>query len=360
VALPDRFVVRGLVARQSGETLRGQIAAHAPSVVGFDGPADALGALPLGTETMSSSAAMAALARDDQTDILVVASSGHAAITATLDALKQGKVVALANKEAVVCAGPLVIEAMLAGGGEVRPVDSEHSAIWQSLGASDGRDVRRLTLTASGGPFRTWSREQMRDVSAAQALNHPTWRMGGKITIDSATLVNKGLELIEARWLFGVEPAILDVVVHPESIIHSLVEFADYSQVAQLSLPDMRLPIQFALTWPEHAPSPCRPLSLAELGQLTFEAPDEDRFPGLRLAREAMIAGSTFPTVYSAADEVAVKAFLAGRIGFTGIADAIAAALDAHVPVGSFSLDAIEEADHWAREMVAARVARAG
>lgn len=348
--MPDRFVVSALVAHRSADALAEQIRIHHPRLVGIDGPPGAITRPDgRGPTVMTSAEAMMAIATDSETDIVLIASSGHAAIAPTLAALRSGKIVALANKEAIVCAGPLVVAAVRDGSGEVRPVDSEHSALWQSLGHSDGRDVRRLILTASGGPFRQMPLNQMRTVTAAQALAHPTWKMGGKITIDSATLINKGLELIEARWLFGVDPDQLDVVVHPESIIHSLVEFDDASQVAQLSLPDMRLPIQFALTYPDHTASPCRTLSLADVGRLTFERPDLDRFPGLALAHQVMRQGDTFPTVLSAVDEVAVHAFLEGRLAFMGITDAIAAVLARHQPHGPLSIDSIAAADDWAR-----------
>ncbi len=348
--MPGRFTVSALVAHSRLADLNEQIRTHRPAVVGIDVGREGIEPGASGpVEIMSSAEAMMAAATDSDTDILIVASSGHAAIEPTLAALRAGKIVALANKEAIVCAGPLVVAAVREGNGEVRPVDSEHNAIWQSLGQSDGRDIRRLILTASGGPFRTSTLAEMQSVTVAQALAHPTWTMGGKITIDSATLVNKGLELIEARWLFGVEPEQLDVVVHPESIIHSLVEFSDASQIAQLSLPDMRLPIQFALTYPDHLASPCRTLSLADVGQLTFERPDSERFPALRLAMDTMRAGDTFPTVLSAVDEVAVHAFLAGRLSFMGITDAISAILDRHQPVGGLTIESIHAADTWAR-----------
>ena len=348
--MPDQYTVSALVAHSRLADLNEQIRTHRPALVGIDVGRDGVETnMSVPMDVMSSAEAMMATATDPDTDILIVASSGHAAIEPTLAALRAGKIVALANKEAIVCAGPLVVAAVRDGLGEVRPVDSEHSAIWQSLGQSDGRDIRRLILTASGGPFRTSTIAEMRNVTAAQALAHPTWKMGGKITIDSATLINKGLELIEARWLFGVEPDQLDVVVHPESIIHSLIEFADASQIAQLSLPDMRLPIQFALTYPDHVASPCRSLSLADVGRLTFERPDMDRFPALRLAMDAMRAGNTFPTVLSAVDEVAVHAFLAGRLSFMGITDAISAILDRHQPGGELSIASILAADAWAR-----------
>ncbi|HET8521740.1 MAG TPA: 1-deoxy-D-xylulose-5-phosphate reductoisomerase, partial [Thermomicrobiales bacterium] len=224
------------------------------------------------------------------------------------------------------------------------------SAIWQSLGAANRSDVARLILTASGGPFRQTSPAELARVTVAEALSHPTWSMGGKITIDSATLMNKGLEVIEARWLFDIDYDKIDVLIHPESIIHSLVEFQDGSQIAQLSLPDMRLPIQYALTYPRHESGPCRRLSLAQIGALHFEEPDLDRFPALKLARDAGQARGTYPTVLSAADDAAVDAFVQGKIRFPAIIDIVARTLDRHAPEGPLSWDSITAADRWARE----------
>ncbi|MDQ4100334.1 MAG: 1-deoxy-D-xylulose-5-phosphate reductoisomerase, partial [Chloroflexota bacterium] len=271
------------------------------------------------------------------------------AIVPTLEAIKAGKVVALANKEVIVCAGALIMPLARARNASIRPVDSEHSAIWQSLGDAAPESVSRIILTASGGPFRTYSREQLAAVTVEQALNHPTWRMGAKITLDSATLMNKGLELIEAHWLFAMPFERIDVVVHPQSIVHSMVEFVDRGIMAQLGSPDMRLPIQYALTYPERLPGPSRRLDLLEAGTLTFENPDLDRFPALRLARQAGKAGQTYPTVLSAVDEVAVEAFVSGRIGFLDIARFVEMVLDRHDPRPIRDVDDILAADHWAR-----------
>lgn len=342
---PDRFEVVTLAAGTNSALLQQQIARYRPKLVACD---DAVASDVCGTTIVTGSEGLISAATHDHVDMVVVATSGHAAIIPTARAIEAGKTIALANKETIVCAGELIVALAAKHEVAIRPVDSEHGAIWQSLGRSDGRDVERLILTASGGPFRESSLEALQAVTVAQALAHPTWNMGGKITIDSATLMNKGLELIEAHWLFGVPYDRIDIVVHPESIIHSLVEFVDGSQVAQLSHPDMRLPIQYALTYPYHVPRNYKPLSLAELGALHFFAPDETRFPALRLAREAGTAGRSYPTVLSAADDVAVKAFMDGAIGFTGIAEAVEHVLAAHEPWTLDSFEAVTAADEWA------------
>jgi 1-deoxy-D-xylulose-5-phosphate reductoisomerase len=313
--------------------------------------------------TVDSPDALSVLATLDAADIVVVATSGHAAIEPTIRALEAGKIVALANKETIVCAGELVIRTLRSSSGELRPVDSEHSAIWQCLEAHRGQrgGVRKLILTASGGPFRGWTRAQLLDVQPADALRHPTWTMGSKITIDSATLMNKGLEILEAAWLFNMDIADIDVVIHPQSIVHSLVEFADGSMMAQLGPHDMRVPIQYALTYPERLASPAPAPSLIDVGRLDFEAPNISLFPLLELARNAGRRGSTFPTVLSASDELAVFAFLAGSCTFPAIADIVGDVVEAHVPAaGPLSLDVIHAADHWAREEVSERIQRAG
>jgi 1-deoxy-D-xylulose-5-phosphate reductoisomerase len=302
-----------------------------------------------GRTILSGQDGLSAAATHPEVEIVVVATSGHAAILPTHDALQSGKTVALANKETLVCAGELIIPLANRVGKLIRPVDSEHSAIWQALGGNPFREINRLILTASGGPFRTTPADEFRFITAEKALAHPTWKMGGKISIDSATLMNKGLELIEAHWLFDVSFDRLEVLVHPESIIHSIVEFGDHSQIAQLGHPDMRLPIQYALTYPNHRPGPFRKLNLAEIGALHFEPPDEERFPALALAIEAGKRGGTYPTVLSAADEIAVEAFLRGELSFTGIAEVVAALLDRHQSTNVDAFEAIFEADDWAR-----------
>ena len=256
---------------------------------------------------------------------------------------RAGKIVALANKETIVCAGELVMREVQRAGHRLRPVDSEHSALWQCLEtARPGAEPERIILTASGGPFRTATTEQLRAMTAADALKHPTWNMGSKITIDSATLMNKGLEMIEARWLFDMPYEKIDVVVHPQSIVHSYIAYADGSLIAQLGPADMRLPIQYALSYPERWPNPFRRVDLPTVGHLDFAEPDTARFPSLLLARQAGEAGNTYPTVLSAADEVAVERFLRGEIGFLDIPALVSRTLDAHTPDGPLTLESIQ------------------
>jgi len=260
---------------------------------------------------------------------VMAAITGAASLEPTLAAAERGATVALANKECLVCAGAFFMRRAAASGAKVLPVDSEHNAIFQALSAGRREDVRRIVLTASGGPFRTFSADAIRKVTLEQALKHPTWSMGPKITIDSATLMNKGLELIEARHLFAVAPEELDVVVHPQSVIHGLVEFRDGSVIAQLGSPDMRIPIAHCLAYPERIATPAQRLDLAKVATLTFEEPDPTRFPALRLARHALSVGGAAPTVLNAANEVAVAEFVGGRIGFTGIPALVEATLEA-------------------------------
>lgn len=251
-------------------------------------------------------------------DWVMAAIVGAAGLRPTMAAVERGAVVALANKECLVCAGPLMLDAVRRHGAQLLPVDSEHNAIFQVL-ATPGR-VEKLTLTASGGPFRTWTREAMSRAAPAEAVAHPVWSMGAKISIDSATLFNKGLELIEASYLFGVPEHRIEVLVHPQSIVHSLVHYVDGSVLAQMGAPDMRVPISYALAWPDRAPVSTARLDLARIGQLSFEAPDQERFPALRVCREALAAGAAATTALNAANEVAVEAFLQRRIGFLDIA----------------------------------------
>ncbi len=262
-------------------------------------------------------------------DLVVAAISGAVGLKPTLAAVQRGTTIALANKECLVCAGGLFMRAAATAGAQVLPVDSEHNAIFQALGAGRRADVRRVILTASGGPFRTWSKEAMRAATPAQALQHPNWSMGAKITIDSATLMNKGLELIEGHHLFGLKSAELDVLVHPQSVVHGMVEFRDGSIIAQLGMPDMRIPIAHCLAWPERIEGPAQRLELGKIANLSFEPPDLDRFPALALARTALEDGGGAPTVLNAANEVAVGAFAAGRLGFLAITRLVEATLDA-------------------------------
>ena len=288
-------------------------------------------------------------------DWVMAAITGAASLKPTLAAAERGASVALANKECLVCAGALFMRKAAAAGATVLPVDSEHNAIFQALGAGPREDVRRIVLTASGGPFRTWSLESIRKVTVEQALKHPTWSMGPKVTIDSATLMNKGLELIEAHHLFGLAPDELDVVVHPQSVVHGLVEFRDGSVVAQLGSPDMRIPIAHCLAWPARMGTPAARLDLARLATLSFEEPDQVRFPALALARKALAAGGAAPTVLNAANEIAVREFVGRRLGFCSIPALVEATLEAAEREGSMAEpQSIEDAiaiDQGARKL---------
>jgi 1-deoxy-D-xylulose-5-phosphate reductoisomerase len=290
-----------------------------------------------------------ALATHPDVDLVLCASSGTAALEAVLAAIEAGKTIALANKEVLVMAGALMTDAARRCGVAILPVDSEHNAIHQCLRDRPAHEVSRLILTASGGPFRGHSPKELRSVAPSDALKHPTWRMGRKITIDSATLMNKGLEVIEARWLFGVPADRIDVVVHPQSVVHSMVEMVDGSILAQLGVTDMRLPIQYAFSYPERWASPLPRLDLARCGRLDFHLPDHEKFPGLRLAYRALDAGGGLSAVLNAANEVAVEAFLGGRLRFTSISELIEQAMNAHVPATVASLADIRRVDAWAR-----------
>jgi 1-deoxy-D-xylulose-5-phosphate reductoisomerase len=274
---------------------------------------------------------------------------GCAGLKSTMAALKGGLTVALANKESLVSAGALMTEAATATGAVLLPVDSEHNAIFQCLAGNPSKRVRRIVLTASGGPFRTWSREEMAEVTPERAVKHPNWSMGAKISIDSATMMNKGLEVIEAHYLFGVESARLDILVHPQSVIHSMVDYVDGSTLAQLGSPDMRIPIASTLAWPDRMETTAKPLDLTTIGQLDFEAPDPERFPALRLARQALEAAGARPATLNAANEVAVAAFLDHRIGFLSIADIVQATLDRYDPPAPCSIEDVLAVDSETR-----------
>lgn len=342
---PDRFTVVALAARSQIDLLTEQTARHHPEIVVAAGAP-----IIAGVQSLPTPAGLVDAATHPEVDIVVAATSGHDAMRATYEAIKAGKIVALSNKETIVCAGELMMAAARRHGAHIRPVDHEHSAIWQCLNGARHEDVRRLIITATGGPFRTTPASALPDVTPAQALAHPTWRMGPKITIDSATLMNKGLEVLEARWLFDLPYDCIDVTVHPEAIIHSMVEFDDASVMAQLGVADMRLAIQYALTYPEHVESPAQRLDFTQLTPLTFAPPDLERFPALRLARQAGAQGQTYPTVLSAADEVLVMAFLDGRLRFTDIPAIVETVLQRHRPEPVTDLDVVFAADRWARE----------
>jgi 1-deoxy-D-xylulose-5-phosphate reductoisomerase len=289
------------------------------------------------------------MVEETEADMVLVAIVGTAGLAPALAALRTGKDLAVASKEILVLAGSAVMEEAKKRKRQVLPVDSEHNAIFQCLQGANGKEVQKIILTASGGPFRQMPAKEMAKVTVAQALKHPTWSMGKKITIDSATMFNKGLEMIEAHWLFGLPMAQVDVVVHPQSIVHSMVEFVDGSVLAQLSVTDMCFPIQYAITYPERRPSGLPPLDLPKLGSLTFEQPDEKRFPALRLAREAGEAGGTLPGVFNAANEVAVEAFLDEKIPFPRIWELVESVMSSHQNISEPDLAAIIAADGWAR-----------
>ena len=285
-------------------------------------------------------------------DIVLCATSGTAALQAVLAAIRAGKTIALANKEVLVMAGSVMMEEARIHDATILPVDSEHNAIHQCLHGRDVREVKRLILTASGGPFRDWSADKLRSVTPDDALNHPTWNMGPKITVDSSTLMNKGLEVIEARWLFDIGPDHIDVVVHPQSVVHSFVELCDGSMIAQLGVTDMRLPIQYALSYPERWDTQLPSLDLTAHGRLDFFQPDVSRFPCLDLAYHALQGGSALPAILNAANEISVEAFLAGRLSFLGISSLIEQALEGGEREGWSeveSLDSVIEVDAWAR-----------
>jgi 1-deoxy-D-xylulose-5-phosphate reductoisomerase len=369
-AHPDRLQVVALSAGENVPRFVAQVALYAPDTVAMStaaGLADALAGLrtlpaAVPARTACGAEGLIAVATHPEADVVLFASSGTAALDAVLAAIDCGKTIALANKEILVMAGAIVMERARLRGVAVLPVDSEHNAIHQCLHGRDMCDVRRLILTASGGPFRALPAARLRDVSPDDALRHPTWKMGPKITIDSATLMNKGLEVIEARWLFDVGPKQIAVVVHPQSIVHSMVELVDGSIIAQLGVTDMRLPIQYAFSYPERWRGPLPPLDLTRAGCLEFEPPDSTRFPCLALAFQALEGDVGLPIVLNAANEVAVAAFLQSRLGFTAIPDVIAQSMEAYERNGptTFSgLDDVRAVDSWARAFALRRVGTA-
>ena len=338
VAQQAGYRVLGLAAARQVDLLEKQIRTFAPEMVAvYDETAanvlrERVADLPV--QVLSGMDGLCALAAMPQADMVLNAVVGMVGLRPTLAAVEAGHDVALANKETLVAGGAFVMDAVRRAGVKLLPVDSEHSAIFQCLqGCPPQKRVQRLILTASGGPFFGRSREQLEEVTLADALNHPNWSMGQKITIDSATMMNKGLELIEAAWLFDMPPEKIDIVVHRESIIHSLVEYDDNAVLAQLGTPDMRVPIQYALTYPDRLPCPAKQLRLEEWSQLTFYAPDDEAFPAMNLARRALTMGGLYPAALNAANEVAVGAFIAGEIGFTDITRLAAQALKQDLPV---------------------------
>ncbi len=351
----DRYRVAAMTAHRNRALFFEQVRTFRPEVAGLTEPVP-MSEIPedcrfcrwvMGKEALHVAAA------EVKADMVLVSVVGIAGLQSVMDALQAGQQVLLANKEALVTGGHLVMEAARKIGKPLLPVDSEHSAIFQCLQGTAGNQPTKLLLTASGGPFRTWTKEQIANATREQALNHPNWNMGAKITIDSASMFNKALEIMEARWLFDMPPEKIEVVVHPQSIVHSAVEFADGAVIAQLGVPDMRVPIQYAMSYPERLPTGSKPLDLFALGQLTFEKGDETRFPALRLAKECLNAGGAACTVLNGANEAAVAAFLQGDIPFGGITRLVEGALErvGHLPAEN--LEDIFHADAEARRIVA-------
>jgi 1-deoxy-D-xylulose-5-phosphate reductoisomerase len=357
--LPDQIRLIGLAAGNNVDLLVEQTRKHQPQAISISDPAKAkqLGeVVGSSVEVFSGNEGLLKLATMPAADVVLIAIVGTAGLQPALAAIRAGKDIAIASKEILVMAGEIVMSEARKYGVRVLAVDSEHSAIFQCLDGKPPESVRKLWLTASGGPFRKTPKADFAGITVEQALKHPSWVMGRKITIDSATLFNKALEMIEARWLFDIEMARVDVVVHPQSVVHSMVEFVDGSMIAQLSTPDMCLPIQYALTYPERAKSDRVQTSLAKLGSLTFEEPDTDRFPALTLARRAGDIGGTLPAVLNAANEVAVEAFVNRKISFLGITETVRRTMEDHQVTAHPTLDQILAADARARQSAAALI----
>jgi 1-deoxy-D-xylulose-5-phosphate reductoisomerase len=354
-AHPDRLAVVGLAAGENTERLAEQIARYRPRIVATASD-EALHRLkqqgPFAGVTLAGTGrdGLVAVASHPDVDLVLCASSGTEGLEAVLAAIHHGKTIALANKEVLVMAGGIVTGAARVRGVTILPVDSEHNAIHQCLHGRNASELKRVVLTASGGPFRGRTASDLSRVSADDALKHPTWRMGRKITIDSATLMNKGLEVIEAHWLFGIRADQIDVVIHPQSVVHSMVEFVDGSVIAQMGVTDMRLPIQYAFSYPERWRTWLPSLDLARAGRLEFGVPDTDAFPCLRLAYRALAAERSLPVVLNASNEVAVARFLEGRLGFTSIAHVIERTMEAHQAAQVATLAEVRAVDSWARE----------
>ena len=357
--IPDRMEIVGLAANQSARKLAEQANRVRPKAVCLvdESKIDELrGELDYRPQIFSGAHGLVEIARLAEAEMVLVAVVGTAGLQPALAAIEAGKNLAIASKEILVMAGEIVMREAKQKNVDVLPVDSEHNAIFQCLEGRGNNDVRRLILTASGGPFRQTPAEQFEAITVQQALKHPTWNMGPKITIDSATLFNKGLEMIEAHWLFGVEMKRVEVVIHPQSIVHSMVEFTDGSVLAQLSHSNMCFPIQYAVTWPERVSNSLPPLDFGKLRELEFAAPRYEDFPALNLARLAGDKGGTMPAVLNAANEVAVSAFLDGKISFPRIWQTVATVMDRHANVAHPDLDAILRADQWARDEAAKTV----
>ena len=359
--LPDQIRLIGLAAGNNADLLLEQTRKHRPAVISICDPAKVQGlrdSVGTSCEVLSGNEGLLKLATLPAADIVLIAIVGTAGLQPALAAIRAGKDIAVASKEILVMAGEIVMNEARKYGVKVLAVDSEHSAIFQCLDGKPSSSVRKLWLTASGGPFRSktdWPKEKFSEISVERALKHPSWVMGRKITIDSATLFNKGLEMIEARWLFDIEMARVGVVVHPQSIVHSMVEFVDGCLLAQLSTPDMCLPIQYALTYPNRSASERVQTNFPKIGSLTFEEPDTDRFPAIELARKAGEIGGTLPAVLNAANEIAVEAFVNRKINFPQITETVRRTMDAHQVVAHPTLEQILAADAWARREAAAK-----
>jgi len=360
---PEKFRVRSMTAGSNVRQLAEQVHAVKPERVAIADKdmipefKNLFGAGAWKGEVLGGVDGLVELAEEPQSDYVVSAIVGAAGLLPTLAALKKGKQVGIANKEPLVMAGPLMLAAAKHSGATILPIDSEHCAVFQSARCGETKEIRKIILTASGGPFRQASKEMMLNATKAEALKHPTWSMGAKITIDSATLMNKALEIIEAHFLFDVPYEAIEVWVHPQSIVHAMVEFTDSSMIAQLGLPDMRLPIQYALTWPERLDGGLPSLPLEKMSALTFEAPDRSRFPTLDFAYDAGRRGGTAPAVLNAANEQAVALFLEDKIRFCGIFDLVGKALAAHTVKQVENLETVLEADKWARQYVRSQMA---
>jgi len=353
---PEAFAVEALTANDSVGRLAEQarrVGAKLAVVADSSRYQDLKEALAGSGVEVAAGAPAVAEAAGRPAEWVMAAIVGAAGLAPTLAAVRRGAIVALANKETLVCAGSLMTSEVVRHGATLLPVDSEHNAIFQVLDFERLDAVERITLTASGGPFRTLSRAAMAEVTPEQAVAHPNWDMGAKISVDSATMMNKGLELIEAYHLFGLDEARIDILVHPQSVVHSMVAYSDGSVLAQMGQPDMRTPIAYTLAWPERMAAPVARLDLVEIGQLTFEAPDSVRFPALRLARQALRAGGSAPTILNAANEVAVAGFLDGRLDFLGIADVVERTLERIASVSLGGLDDVWEIDREARRVAA-------
>lgn len=348
--LPEEMKLVGLAVNRSVDVLLEQVAEFSPRAVAVvDEAAASTVKSSLSIPVYAGEEGLIRLVEETEADLVLVAIVGTGGLHPSLAALKSGKDLAVASKEILVMAGEEVMATARRCGRLILPVDSEHNAIYQCLNQSPEKEVRRLLLTASGGPFREWPREKLKEVKLEQALKHPTWEMGRKITVDSATMFNKGLEMIEARWLFDIDMERIEVIVHPQSLVHSMVEFIDHSIIAQLSHSDMCFPIQYAVTYPHRHANQLKPLDLTELGHLYFEKPDPEKFPALRLAREAGTRGGTLPAVLNAANEVAVQGFIDGQLPFPGIWDLVESVMQAHPVIDSPGLDDILCADSRAR-----------